>query len=195
MSSLSNDQMLAWVDVETFGLSPETDPILEISVRITDLDLNSLGGYHRLLWAPGVYDTRYKFLRQNADGGVEGDKYVLNLHTKNNLFDEARANGDKPDEIEGDLAGWLVDNNFDGLAMAGSSVRFDRAMLAAQMPEVEQLFHYRIIDSSSLKELCRRYNPTLYSKLPPKQELHRTEPDLDDTLIEFKFYRDEFLLW
>jgi oligoribonuclease (3'-5' exoribonuclease) len=74
---------------------------------------------------------------------------------------------------------------------------FDRDMLAMWYPKIDDLCSYRVIDVSSIKELCARYNPTVYARLdaetnPAKK--HRVLPDMNDTINEFRFYRDNFLI-
>jgi oligoribonuclease len=77
--------------------------------------------------------------------------------------------------------------------MCGSSVQFDRTWLDYWMPEFSAKFHYRNIDTSTVKELCRRMNKKAFAKVPPKVEAHRVIPDLHDTLEEFNHYRAHFL--
>ena len=61
------------------------------------------------------------------------------------------------------------------------------------MPELEEHLHYRSIDVSTLKELCRRWSPEVYRKRPGKQETHRALLDVTDSIAELAFYRDAFL--
>lgn len=76
--------------------------------------------------------------------------------------------------------------------LAGNSVYMDRLFLKKEMPKVDEFLHYRIIDVSSIKELCRRWNPTLYEKIPKKNFAHRSLADIRESVEELKFYKDNF---
>lgn len=192
------DNFLPWVDIESFGLEEQTDLIIELGIKITDLDLNEIARAEWLIWSP-QHDLRLKQLQIAASNADTNAQYVLNMHTRNGLIDEARENGQFMHEVEVDALNWLKggqnDPDFSGLPVCGSSVGFDKTFLRKWMPNLLDAFHYRVIDNSTLKELCRRYNPGVYSKIPSKTEQHRVRPDLDETISEFKFYRDEFLVW
>lgn len=183
--------VLLWTDLETFGLDREADPILELGIHITDLELNTIAEQYWLVWENGISDAAYKRV------SLEASQYIFNMHTQNGLFDEARAMGMSPIEVEKRAIEWLQNQGIEPgkEPVCGSSVRFDREMLGSQMWKLNDFFHYRIIDTSSIKELCRRYNKRVYEHLPPKTEQHRVEPDLNETIEEFEFYRDNFLYW
>lgn len=186
---MNADELLPWVDTETFGLDPQMDPIVELGIKVTNLDLEVMFENSWLVWSP-AYEMIFKDLQHNEDF-----QYVKNMHTKNGLWDAAQESGRPIFMVQKEATSWLEQVNCTGLPMCGSSVNFDRNHLLAQMPILASKFHYRIIDNSTLKELCRRYNPDLYEKLPPKKEVHRVNPDLLETIEEFRFYRNEFLLW
>ena len=61
------------------------------------------------------------------------------------------------------------------------------------LPAVDKYVHYRSIDVSSLKELCRRWNPAVYKGRPGKRETHRALDDIRESIEELRFYRDRFL--
>jgi oligoribonuclease len=69
----------------------------------------------------------------------------------------------------------------------------DRRFLDRYLPAVDRYVHYRSIDVSSLKELCRRWNPDVYKGRPDKQETHRALDDIKESLEELRYYRDRFL--
>lgn len=77
--------------------------------------------------------------------------------------------------------------------LAGSSVYCDRIFLKKYMPEVENYLHYRLIDVSTIKELCRRWNPEVYRKAPKKEFLHRSLNDIKESVAELRFYREHFM--
>jgi len=75
----------------------------------------------------------------------------------------------------------------------GNSIGVDRRFLDRYLPSVDRYVHYRSIDVSSLKELCRRWNPSVYKGRPGKQETHRALDDIRESLEELRYYRDHFL--
>lgn len=193
---MSTDRMIV-ADLETFGLDPESDPVLEAGFVVVNLDLKVLDEFKVLIWEDGIYDTCYKNLVQKAEAGNKDSQYVLNMHTRSKLWEDVRVGGMSVDMAENKMLAWLDKQNLTADdPMTGSSIGFDRSMLKFQFPDVEAKFGYRNIDISSVKELCRRYNPRVASLLAENtkpKKLHRVMPDIDDTLEELRFYLDNFL--
>lgn len=73
--------------------------------------------------------------------------------------------------------------------LAGNTIYMDRAFLMEYMPRVDQYLHYRLIDVSTCKELCKRWNPSLFAKVPRKQLVHRGLEDILESIEELKYYR------
>lgn len=76
--------------------------------------------------------------------------------------------------------------------LAGNSVYMDRLFLAKFMPMLNSYLHYRIIDVSTVKELCRRWNPDVYKELPIKQYSHRALSDIKESIEELQFFKERF---
>ena len=77
--------------------------------------------------------------------------------------------------------------------LAGNSVYMDRIFLKNEMSRLDEFLHYRIVDVSTLKELCRRWSPEVYAKAPPKKNSHRALDDILKSIEELKYYRQHFL--
>jgi oligoribonuclease len=183
-------RILTWLDVETFGLDAY-DPIIEIGVLVTDLELEPIAENSFLVWTDR---HRRRFDEMNANQFQnESEAFVLKMHTDNGLFEEARKNGMSLSGADIQLYSWLKSQGFDNQPIVGNSVHQDRVWLRAQMPMTFKAFHYRIIDNSTIKELCKRYAPAVYEACPGKKEEHRVLPDLEDSIEEFRYYRDNFL--
>ena len=73
--------------------------------------------------------------------------------------------------------------------LCGNSIGMDRRFLAHYMPALDAYVHYRSIDVSSLKELCRRWYPEVYRKRPGKSEQHRALDDIRESVEELRYYR------
>lgn len=190
---MNKEELMSWVDTETFGLNASQDPIIELGIQITDIHLNTIAKKSWLVWTPR-HEVRLNKMRAFLHED-QTEKYVYDMHTKNGLFKVAKGSGYSLGTVDHQAHAWLTRNGWDGLPMCGSSVNFDRNMMLEQLPKAVSAFHYRIIDNSTIKELCKRYNPSVYEACPPKKEEHRVMPDLKETIEEFKFYRDEFLIW
>ena len=77
--------------------------------------------------------------------------------------------------------------------LCGNSIGVDRRFLDRQLPELDKFLHYRSIDVSSFKELCRRWYPVVYKGRPGKTETHRALADVLESIAELKYYREQML--
>jgi len=76
--------------------------------------------------------------------------------------------------------------------MCGNSICQDRRFLARWMPGLEDYFHYRNLDVSTLKELARRWKPDLLKGVP-KEGKHEALADVYESIAELKYYREHFI--
>jgi oligoribonuclease len=180
-------------DLETFGLNYDKDPIIEIGFVIYDVNLSvvPIATFSSILWRPEYGQRRNK--------NFEHDAYVLDMHAKSGLWTDIQAG--PPDDtnwnplaVEERVLAWLSDNGIGrDDPLVGSSIQFDRNMLARQHPRIEEVFSYRNIDISSFKEMCLRINPDVYDKRPTGRKLHRVLDDIEDSRQELLFYDENFL--
>lgn len=185
------------IDTETTGLEPENGLLLEVGIMVVDADtLEVQDVFSRMIWDNG-YSKHLTLMR---DSDTPGDKYVCEMHDKSGLWKAASLEGIPLLEAEADLLKFMDEYGItterpikERDAMMGSSIQFDRQWLDYWMQPVTERFSYRNIDISTIVQLCMRRNPRVYSKAPQKQEVHRVEPDLFDSLAEYKFYDDNFL--
>jgi oligoribonuclease len=179
---------MLWIDVETFGLTRSTGPLIELGLMLTDADLNVKATFQNTVWTEE---------HQDAYGALLTQDWAYKQHRKSGLWTDAMATG-LPSLNVLDLRAveWMKDNDALGLPMCGSTVGFDRNFARSDLPGMESICHYRSIDISSIKELCRRWNPRVYAmrdQFSADRNLHRVLPDLEDSLMEAQYYRDEFL--
>lgn len=168
--------MLAWVDVETTGLEPKQDCLLEVGMIITDDELNELARNSVVLWTPPPW--------QPIPAEIQA------MHTKNDLWVDCELHGMGRITAEDVLANWVKSlkeyGDVAATPLAGSTVHFDRAWLKAKMPRVERQFHYRNLDVSSIKELNKRVG--FAEAWESDRKLHRALPDLEDSIAELLHY-------
>ncbi len=192
-------ERLIFVDSETTGLIPVEGFMLELGMRITDLSLNTIDEKYELIWSP-VHEGFCK--------PEKIDPFVWDMHVKSGLWEAAKAYGRDISIVMDEFMSWLETHGvtpglmIGGAAtpgadpMVGSSVQFDREWITFHMEPLAVFFSYRNIDSSTIKELCRRYNPAVYERMDEftqPQKLHRVESDLTDTIEEFGFYLTNFI--
>lgn len=94
-------------------------------------------------------------------------------------------------EAEDTILKFLVDNGVpkSGCPLAGNSIYMDRMFVREYFPRVDQHLHYRIIDVSSIKELCKRWNWNIFVRAPKKRLVHRGLDDIKESLTELEYYR------
>lgn len=179
---------LVWLDIETTGLDPFYDRILEIGFVITDLNLVAIEDYSVLIWEPMF-----------ADEVENAPDLVIKMHTDNQLLKSCQIVGKTQEGAFTNLMHFLDGHDIKGKTepICGSSVHFDRNFLRAHplYQKIDDRFSHRNIDVSTLKELCRRFNPEIIEmveKIIPRGE-HRAISDCWDTIYEFSQYRDYFL--
>jgi len=187
-----------WVDVETTGLDTGTDVTLELGILLTD----GIGNICR----DGVIDWRvYGSLRDKRSKwnlALDGmDEYVRNMHTKSGLLGEINRvrslphNQERldPDRVEEDAIVWLHLHCKEPLQLSGSSPHFDRGFLKADLPILENWFHYRSgVDVSGSREIAKRVNPGVVAGQPTKMEMHRPIPDLVDSVRLYRHLLKNF---
>lgn len=184
-----------WVDLETTGLNPNGDIPLELGLRLTDLDGKEIARFTSL-----VADFGWKSLLDYAPA-------VRNMHTESGLIADLTNKSAEMGatnfetmlsfrSVDGHARAWLEDNCLQSktFPICGSSVHFDREFIRVYFPQLFDFFTHRNIDISSIKELCKKLNPAVYAKLPDKLPgIHRVQVDIDNTIQEYNFYRDNFL--
>ena len=175
------DNRLAWVDLEMTGLDPDRDSILEIATIVTDADLNEL--------AQGpVYAIKHpESVLQSMD------EWNTEHHTASGLWKRVLESETSMRGAEQGTLAFLAEWVEAGVSpMCGNSICQDRRFLARYMPRLEDFFHYRNLDVSTLKELTSRWAPDkkmVYSK----ESSHLAMDDIKDSIDELKHYREHIL--
>lgn len=188
---------LIWLDIETFGLEPGADPIIEIGFKVTNLDLRVLAELHCFVWEER-YERRYLQMKSHYSQLSASDKWVFDTHATSGLWHDARLQGRPMTDVITTLIERLEGMGVKGQVepLCGSSVSFDRKHLDHVTTSILSGFSYRNIDISSLKELCMRYNPEMFehmNKDVQTDKAHRVMSDINDSIAEFKWYYDNFL--
>ncbi len=173
-----NDR-LVWIDCEMTGLDLQRDALIEIACLVTDEDLNVLG--------------------EGVDIVIHADEAALaampdvvrDMHARSGLTDEVRASRVKLADAEQEVLAYVREHVPDvrSAPLAGNSIATDRGFLARDMPELDAHLHYRMVDVSSIKELCRRWFPRVFYAKPEKGLAHRALADIRESIRELDYYR------
>ena len=176
-----NDMNLVWVDLEMTGLEPDTDRIIEVAVVVTDMHLNII--------AEGPV-----FAIHQSDATLDKmDAWNKGTHGRSGLIDRVRASTVSEEQAEAALIVFLKQFVPAGKSpMCGNTICQDRRFMARTMPKLESFFHYRNLDVSTLKELCRRWKPELVSGFK-KHQKHTALADIIESVEELKYYREHFI--
>jgi oligoribonuclease len=176
-----NEMNLIWVDLEMTGLEPDTDRIIEVAVVVTDMNLNTI--------AEGPVFA----IHQSDETLDKMDAWNKGTHGRSGLIDRVRASTVSEQQAEAELIAWLRQYVPAGKSpMCGNTICQDRRFMARTMPKLEAFFHYRNLDVSTLKELCRRWKPELVSGFK-KHQKHTALADIIESIEELKYYREHFI--
>lgn len=172
-----NPENLVWIDLEMTGLDPARDRILEIATIVTDAQLNLL-------------EEGPVLAVHQPESVLDGmDEWNQNQHGGSGLLERVRATGVDEAEAERQTLAFMA-RHVPGRAspMCGNTICQDRRFLARWMPELEQYFHYRNLDVSTLKELARRWHPAVLQGFT-KGGAHLALDDIRDSIRELAHYR------
>jgi oligoribonuclease len=176
-----NEFNLVWVDMEMTGLDPDTDRIIEVAVVVTDMQLNVL--------AEGPVFA----IHQSDETLDKMDNWNKGTHGRSGLIDRVKASAVTEADAEKALIEFLKKYVPNGKSpMCGNTICQDRRFMARGMPKLEAFFHYRNLDVSTLKELCRRWKPELVSGFKKAQK-HTALADIIESIEELKYYREHFI--
>ncbi len=179
MTSSTNN--LIWIDLEMTGLDTDNDYIIEIATIVTDSDLNIL--------AEGPVIAVHQ--AEEILGAM--DEWNTHQHNQSGLVKRVLESPYSVTDAESTTLIFLKKFVAAGVSpMCGNSICQDRRFLHRLMPQLEQYFHYRNLDVSSVKEMVTRWYP---DKLKfDKRSEHLAMQDIRDSIDELKFYREHFFI-
>ncbi|MFI9530512.1 oligoribonuclease [Micromonospora fluostatini] len=171
--------LLVWIDCEMTGLDLGRDKLIEVAALVTDPDLNVLG--------EGVDVV----VHADDEALAAMPEIVRTMHAKSGLTEEARRSTITLAEAEEMVLDYVTRHVKDPRTapLCGNSIATDRGFIARDMPRLDAHLHYRMIDVSSIKELCRRWYPRVYFGQPQKGLAHRALADIRESIRELEYYR------
>ncbi|MGQ0698728.1 MAG: oligoribonuclease [Panacagrimonas sp.] len=177
----ADERNLIWIDLEMTGLIPERHRIIEIATLVTDSELNLLAEGPMLA------------IHQSDEELAAMDEWNTRQHGGSGLAQRVRMS--RIDEAQAEaqtlefLTRWVPAGKS---PICGNSICQDRRFLARWMPKLERYFHYRNLDVSTLKELCKRWSPHIADGFT-KESTHLALDDIRDSVAELKYYREHFI--
>jgi oligoribonuclease len=172
---------LIWIDMEMTGLKPETDRIIEVALVVTDGELVT------------VAEAPVWVLRQDEAALDMMDSWNKGTHGRSGLIDKVKASALTEADVETAALAFLREHvPAKASPMCGNSICQDRRFLARWMPILEDYFHYRNLDVSTLKELARRWRPDVLKGVP-KEGKHEALADVYESIEELRHYRQSFI--
>ncbi|KIA80677.1 oligoribonuclease [Chromobacterium amazonense] len=172
---------LIWLDMEMTGLNPDADRIIEVAMIVTDSQLNV------------VAESPVLVIHQ-PDAVLDAmDDWNKNTHGKSGLIEKVKNSAVSEAEAEQVLLEFMMQHVPERTTpMCGNTIHQDRRFMARWMPRLEAYFHYRNLDVSTLKELCKRWKPEV-AKGVVKRGKHEALADILESIEEMRYYREHFL--
>ncbi|XP_066256729.1 oligoribonuclease [Euwallacea similis] len=175
------DDRIVWIDLEMTGLNVDQDKIMEIACLITDCNLNIIAESSDIV------------INQSKETLNGMDKWCTNQHGKTGLTEACLNSKISLEEAEIKILNFLKEHvSPKSSPLAGNSVYMDRFFLIKHMPQLNDYLHYRIVDVSTIKELCKRWNKAAYERIPKKEFTHRALNDIKESVNELKYYQEQF---
>ncbi|WP_301100409.1 oligoribonuclease [Propionivibrio sp.] len=172
---------LIWLDMEMTGLDPERERIIELAMIVTDNDLSTIA--ESPVWVVHQADAQLAAM----------DEWNRTTHGRSGLIEKVKAS--TLDEAMVAAAALAFIQEYvprETSPMCGNSIGQDRRFMVRYMPQLEAWFHYRNLDVSTLKELCRRWKPDLAKGFVKKSD-HTALADIRESIAELKYYREHFI--
>lgn len=177
----ARDMRLVWIDMEMTGLDPEKERIIEMAAVVTEADLTV------------VAEGPVLVIHQPDEILDAMDKWNQSTHGKSGLITKVRASTLTESEAQATMLSFLAQHVAPGKSpLCGNTVSQDRRFMFSYMPDLERFFHYRTIDVSTLKELARRWRPSLLKGFE-KRSKHEALADIYESIDELRYYRQHFL--
>ncbi|ODV93050.1 hypothetical protein PACTADRAFT_38521 [Pachysolen tannophilus NRRL Y-2460] len=175
---------IVWIDCEMTGLDVFNDHIIEICCIITDKDLNIIDeeGYESVIhYDKSIMDKM--------------NEWCIEHHGSSGLTQKVIESSKTLQQVENELLAYIskyISPNKG--VLAGNSVHMDRIFMVREMPKIVDYLFYRIIDVSTITEICKRHNPTIANKCPNKKCEHTAKADILESIEQLKWFQANYFI-
>jgi oligoribonuclease len=168
------------MDLEMTGLDPARDTIVEIATLVTDDELEVVAE------GPDIV------VHQPPEALARMIERVREMHVRSGLLAKIQASTVTLEEAGAATLAFIREHVPEPgtVPLCGNSIGTDRRFLAVHLPAIETHLHYRCVDVSTIKELCRRWYPEAFAKAPRKAGSHRALDDIRESVAELRYYRE-----
>ena len=164
---------LLWVDLEMTGLDPIKDRILEVAAIATDFELNRISDCQAVVKvSPRLIKSR-----------MVGDFWEKNAESRDGLIEQNKS-GKPIKTVEHELIEFIKKHFGKTIYLAGNSIHQDRKFIEREMPELNKMLHYRMLDVSAWKIYFENAKHQKFVK----PENHRALDDINGSIEELKWY-------
>lgn len=168
--------------MEMTGLDPVNNVVLEVAVVVTDSELNVL-----------AESPSYAIIQPDEEL-AKMDKWNVGTHTRSGLLERLKIDGVELEFAEAEILKLLKKYLNKGQSpLCGNTIHQDRKFIVRYMPKLEEFLHYRNLDVSTIKELCRRWYPEVITGFS-KHNKHEALADIHESIAELKYYREKIFL-
>lgn len=173
--------MYLFIDLETTGLDPNKDSILEVGWIFTNERFDAFT----------LIDSYVCDVPDSALARLLAEPDVLNMHRESRLLkdiqeDETRLRiEDIEDLILGEIAAWAYDG--ERVNPAGFSVHFDVNFIRVHMPRLYAKLHHQICDISTLRNFFKLFD---FQPDIENHSKHRAASDVIEALDYAKKFRN-----
>jgi len=176
---MAGPDVLVWLDMEMTGLDPDRERIIEVATILTDGQLNEIAIGPELV------------IHQPDEVLAAMDDWNKSHHGASGLIDRVKSSTVTDAQAEEQTIAFVNAHvpAKERPVLAGNSIHQDRRFIRRYMPALEKRLHYRMVDVSTIKELARRWFPSLINKQKAKKETHRALDDIRESIDELRYYR------
>lgn len=172
---------LVWLDMEMTGLDPERERIIELAMIVTDSQLNLIA--ESPVWVVHQSEAQLDAM----------DDWNKATHGRSGLIGRVRASTQDEAAVEAEALAFMQAYAPERASpMCGNSIGQDRRFMVRYMPTLEAWFHYRNLDVSTVKELCKRWAPEVAKGFVKKAD-HTALADIRESIEELRYYRTHFI--
>lgn len=171
-------EWLLWIDIETTGLCPSKDKILQIACVLTTFDLS--------------INHTFPELTLSCDNAIliSMDPWCLKTHDESGLLDKVVISDIDIQAAENNIIS-IINQHIglkDKLYIAGNSVHFDKHFIDHHMPQLANRLSHKIVDVSSFELVYRNLFKNIHDNSPKKQYTHTALNDILESIEEYRHY-------